>query len=414
MIIPNKIWPQFFVLCLTFCFNTEVLAVETQLSNFKLNGFGTVGLTKNSDQDLGYREMVSQQGIFDEYDWGQNSNLGIQANYYASEKLDFALQLLAIKRSENSLNKSIQWAYVNYKISPKLDLRLGRVGVGSFLMSDYRHVGFARLWTHLPTEFYGLRPVNGVDGIDLKYKQPLFDGLFSTNMWYGQANYDFYTQDVSEVHLKQLFGASIGWENDIWNVRFTYNQAQTQITNNSIKPLEQALQKASFSGWPLAGDYADLTIDNKMVRYYAAGVSYDKNDWLVQSELSVVHTDSKLTSGTMSSYLSVGRKLGSVTPFISGSWVKSLDDRLIMPTAPSGSYALLQNVSQYVFNQFYAGQHTGSVGARWDVQPKVALKFQWDKTWVDEYGSLLLDTPHGAIAEKRQLDVFSASIDFIF
>ncbi|KKM93364.1 hypothetical protein LCGC14_1209200, partial [marine sediment metagenome] len=31
-----------------------------------------------------------------------------------------------------------------------------------------------------------------------------------------------------------------------------------------------------------------------------------------------------------------------------------------------------------------------------------------------EYGSLLLDTPHGAIAEKRQLDVFSASIDFIF
>lgn len=414
MNICNKLDPQVIILCFAICFSAEVAALETHSPDFKINGFGTVGLTKNSDKDLGFRNTVSNKGVFDEYDWGQNSNLGIQANYYASDKLDFGLQLLAKERNENSLNKSLQWAYLNYKISSIIDVRLGRVGVGSFLMSDFRHVGFARLWTHLPTEFYALRPVNGIDGIDLKFKNSLFDGLFSTNVWFGQAQYDFYSDDLNEVNLKQLLGSSIGWENDYWNIRFTYNQAKSQIENNTIRPLEQALQAASLAGWPAAAEYADLTIDNKMIRYYAAGMSYDKNDWLIQSELSIVDADSKLTSGTLSGYLSLGRKLGTVTPFIVGSWVKSRDDRLIMPTAPLASYNSLQHISQYVFNQFYAAQHTVSVGARWDIQPKVALKAQWDKTWVDEYGSLLLDRPNGAIAEKSQMDIFSVTVDFLF
>lgn len=414
MIICNKLRPQSIILCIAFCFSAELSALETHLSDFKINGFGTVGLTKNNDEALGFREMVSQQGVFDEYDLSQNSDLGIQANYYATDKLDFGIQLLAKERNKNSLDKSIQWAYVNYNLSPKFDIKLGRVGVGGFMMSDYRHVGFTHLWTHLPTEFYGAHPVNAVDGMDLVFKQSLLDGLFRARVWLGQAKYDFYSQDVNEITLDKLFGASVSWENDTWNLRITYSQTKADIQNNTIKPLEQALQNASLAGWPEAANYSDLTIDDKMVRYYAAGVSYDTADWLIQSELGVISADSLLTSGTVSGYLSVGRKLGSVTPFILGAWTKAMDDRLIMPTPSVGAYIPLQQVSQYVFNQFYVAQHTFSVGARWDVQPKVALKAQWDKTWIDEYGSLLLNNSGGASAEKGQMDVYSLSVDFLF
>ncbi len=410
----KKIDLKLILFSITILFSADLLALETNLSDFKINGFGTLGLTKSSDKDLGFREMVSQKGIFDEYDWGQNSDLGIQANYYVTDKLDFAIQLLAKQRSENSFDKTIQWAYLNYKISPNIALKLGRVGVGSFLMSDYRYVGFTHLWAHLPTEFYGGHPVTAVDGMDLVFKQSLFDGLLSTRFWLGQAKYDFYSTETSEVNLEKLFGASITWENDTWNLRITYSQTTADIENNTIQPLEQALQQSSLARWPAAANFTDLTIDDKMIRYYAAGVSYDNADWLIQSELGIVNADSLLTSGRVSAYLSVGRKLGSVTPFIVGSWTESTDDRLIMPAPAVGAYIPLQQTSQYVFNQFYAAQHTFSLGARWDVQPKVALKAQWDKTWVEEYGSLLLNTANGAIAEKRQIDVFSLSVDFIF
>lgn len=414
MIIFKKISPRLILLCISTLFSADSLALETNSSDFKINGFGTLGLTKSSDKDLGFREMVSQKGVFDEYDWGQNSDLGIQANYYATDKLDFAIQLLAKQRNENSLDKTISWAYLNYKISPKIDIKLGRVGVDTFMMSDYRHVGFTNLWTHLPTEFYGAHPVNAVDGIDLVFKQSLFDGLFRAKVWLGQAKYDFYSTDLSEVELNQLFGTTVTWENDTWNFRLTYSQTKAKIKNNTIKPLEQALQQASLAGWPEATNYSDLTIDNKMIRYYAAGVSYDSTDWLIQSEMGLIDADSLLASGTVSGYLSIGRKLGSVTPFIVGAWTKALEDRLIMPAPTIGAYIPLQQISQYVFDQFYTAQHTFSIGARWDVQPKVALKAQWDKTWIDAYGGLTLDRPNGAIAEKRQLDTFSITIDFLF
>jgi hypothetical protein len=410
----KKIDPKLILLCITIFFSADLLALETNLSDLKINGFGTVGLTKSSDKDLGFREMVSQKGIFDEYDWGQNSDLGIQANYYATDQLDFGIQLLAKKRNENSLDKSIQWAYIKYKISPKIDMKLGRMGVGSFMMSDYRHVGFTHLWAHLPIEFYGSHPVNAVNGMDLVFKQSLFGGLLRTKLWFGQAKYEFYSVDTSEVNLDKLFGAGVMWENDTWNLRITYSQTKADIENNTIKPLEQALLQASLAGWPDAANYTDLTVDDKMVRYYAAGISYDNADWLIQSEVGIVNTDSLLSSGTASGYLSVGRKLGAVTPFIMGAWIKALDDRLILPSPSLAAYIPLQQISQNVFNQFHASQHTFSMGARWDVQPKVALKAQWDKTWVDQYGSFLYNKSHGAIAEKRQIDVFSISVDFLF
>lgn len=410
----QKISPKLILFCIAILLSADLLALETNASNFKINGFGTVGLTKGSDNDLGFREMVSQRGVFDEYNLSQNSDLGIQANYYATDKLDFGIQLLAKQRNENSLDKTIQWAYLNYKISPHIDFKLGRVGVDTFMLSDYRHVGFAHLWTHLPTEFYGAHPLNAVDGVDLVFKQSIFDGLFRAKLWLGQANYDFYSKDVSEVELNQLFGATVTWESNTWNFRITYSQTKANIKNNTIEPLEQALQQASLAGWPDAAGFTDLTIDDKKIHYYAAGVSYDNPDWVIQSEISTINAESQLTSGTVSSYLSIGRKLGTVTPYIVGAWTKSRDGRLMMPEPAIGAYIPLQQISQYVFDQFYTAQHTFSIGARWDIQPKVALKAQWDKTWVDEYGSFALDKPHGAIAEKRQLDTFSVTVDFVF
>jgi hypothetical protein len=95
-------------------------------------------------------------------------------------------------------------------------------------------------------------------------------------------------------------------------------------------------------------------------------------------------------------------------------WSKAQDHRFIMLTPSVGAYIPLQQFSQYVFNQNYTAQNTLSIGARWDVQPKIALKIQWDKTWIDEYGNKLFDKLNGAIAEKRQVDTFFITVDFLY
>jgi len=414
MIRRKKIRPELIILSITFLFSAELPAIETTVSNFTINGFGTLGLIRSTDKELGFRETISQKSAFDKYDFSRNSDVGVQANYYATDKLDFGLQFLAKETYKNSLDKSIQWAYINYKVNPKVALRLGRVSAGAFMMSDYRHVGFTHLWTHLPTEFYGAYPVKAIDGMNLMFNQSLFDGLFSTKLWFGRTNYDIYGEVASKVNLDQVLGTSVSWENDIWRLKLSYSQLKARVKNNTIKSLEQELQAASITGWPAAANFTDLLNEDSIIRFYAAGVTYDSSNWLIQSELGLVNTDSILNPGTVSGYLSVGRKLGTVTPFILGGWSKAQDSRLIMPAPPLIAYIPLQQFSQYVFNQNYTAQNTLSIGARWDIQPTIALKIQWDKTWVDAYGNKLLDKLSGAVAEKRQLDTFFITVDFLF
>jgi hypothetical protein len=399
---------------MAFFFSSELSALETNVSNFTISGFGTLGLIKSTDKELGFRETISQKGVFDEYDFSHNSDLGIQANYYATDKLEFGLQFLAKKRYNESLDNAIQSAYINYYVTPRINLRLGRVSAGSYMMSDYMHVGFTQLWSHLPTEFYASHPVTAIDGIDLIFKQSLFGGLLRTKLWFGRTNYDIHGEPPIDVNLEQMLGASVAWENNIWSLKLSHSQIKARVKNNTITSLEQTLQAASLNGWPEAANFTDLLSAGSIIRYYSAAVTYGNADWLIQSELGLVNSESILNPSTVSGYLSVGRKLGPITPFIMGGWSKAQNHRFIMPTTSVGAYIPLQQFSQYVFNQNFTAQNTLSVGARWDVQPKIALKIQWDKTWVDEYGNKLLDKLNGAIAEKRQLDTYSITVDFLF
>ena len=415
MRLLRKIHSRLLIASLAILVSVDLYALETGLDNFSINGFGTLSLMKGSDSELGFREMLSQSGVFDEYDVGHNSDLGIQADYYASSKLNFGAQFF-VKKNNISLDKSTKWAYLAYKISPKNTVRIGRVGVDSYMMSDHKNVGFTHLWTHLPAEFYSSQTVDSLDGIDWAFKYPLFDGLLRTKLSYGHAKYRYHSNNTvnnNEINLANMFGAGISWENGTWSLKLSYSQAKTEVKNDVIRFFDEALIQAAQLGWPEVNSFGQLSIDGTSTHYYSAAVAYDTSDWIIQSELGVVDANSIIPS-PISGYLSIGRKLGSVTPFIVGAWSHTRGGRLKMPTPALSLFNQLQQDGQYVFNQFHTSQQTLSIGARWDIKPKVALKMQWDKTWVDEYGSLLLDRTNGALAEKQKLDMLSISVDFLF
>jgi hypothetical protein len=58
-----------------------------------------------------------------------------------------------------------------------------------------------------------------------------------------------------------------------------------------------------------------------------------------------------------------------------------------------------------------ANQHTVSLGARWDLHPQVALKFQWDRVRIGAYGGRLWAN---ATAQAAEANVTSVLLDFVF
>ncbi len=48
-------------------------------------------------------------------------------------------------------------------------MRLGRLPLPVFLVSDFRQVGYANTWIRPPIEVYGQVPLDNVDGLDVLY-----------------------------------------------------------------------------------------------------------------------------------------------------------------------------------------------------------------------------------------------------
>ena len=45
-------------------------------------------------------------------------------------------------------------------------MRVGRVGLPVFMISDYRNVGYANTMLRPPAEMYSQVPINSIDGVD--------------------------------------------------------------------------------------------------------------------------------------------------------------------------------------------------------------------------------------------------------
>ena len=142
----------------------------------------------------------------------------------------------------------------------------------------------------------------------------------------------------------------------------------------SIKPLVDELNAVPEYLWPEAGDTADsLDSKDKYAAYYSAGVRYDDHPWVVQTEVSYLDSDQKLILPVASGYLSVGRRVGSVTLYGMAAKAKNPDGRRLAPEAPLPQLIPLQQGIQTAYDLTYIDQHSLSLGLRWDIRHDLAF-----------------------------------------
>ncbi|OEF49659.1 hypothetical protein A1OW_12240 [Enterovibrio norvegicus] len=388
----------------------------------RVSGFGTVSVIDSGTDNLGFKYDLSKEGLYGESSLKPGSALGLQINATITDNIDAVVQGVMQDRIENDIEKSISWAFLRYKFSPNVSFRVGRIATPIYMLSEYRDVGFAYLWTKPITDFYSAIPIASMDGADIAFRYSLGDGILETRFFGGQSNVTIETiNDPYEVTLGPLFGTKLTYEVDNWlfsgsatTTKVKEGDPSLSITSN-LSALPQSL-------WPsLPSTLEDFRFVDTRITYYSLGTSYESGDWNVQAELSYTDTDWPFFPDLAAGYTSVGRVLDSLTVFGFLSKAKSVGGYYELTSPPTTSLAIPdiatgfnlidQNLKARIVNQ-----ETLGFGMRYDVNANVALKGQIERTWlIDNRIGGWSTTASGLTASVPDyIDTYSVSLSFVF
>ncbi len=403
-------------------------AAEFGNDRVRVSGFGTLALTFGGDEDLGFRRDMYREGLYNhEPSLFADSIAGLQVDARLTDSLDAALQLVGKDRADDNLEDSVEWAFLRYRLNPDWTVRAGRMGFDIYMLSEYRSLGFSYLWTRPPLEFYAPVAFDSFDGADITYSTPAGDGTLRAKLYAGKTKNNFVVLgNLLEVKLEPIYGASLSWESERWQVRL--GVAPNRISDDhdvfpGTEPLVAGLE-AVLPFWPEAQRYIDrLSIEEPYVYYYSAGIAFNDKPWVIQSEIAYVDSDLGMLPAMSNGYLSVGRQIGEVTLFGMLSAVRDQGDRDVLPPAPVYPFpgmemlnlqlAAMQQGLQMLFDATHLSQTTLSTGLRWDLRYDMALKMQMDHTRVDAYGAGLWDrefTP----GKERAINTVSLNLNYVF
>lgn len=151
------------------------------------------------------------------------------------------------------------------------------------------------------------------------------------------------------------------------------------------------------------------TLDKESGSYASFGVRYEDETWLVMAEATQTRVDGYF-SDSDSGYVTVGYHINQVMPYVSLARLKTVDN----DERDASKYALGSDE----WYQYMAADKgltyervAYSLGARWDIQPGLAMKF--DTTYTTNFG----DTAGGMAGNTTDEDsamVYTIKLDATF
>ena len=364
--------------------------VQAQDNPLKISGFGTLALTRSDDARAEFVRPNQVSGSADKFRTGIDSNLGLQADYAVNSWLSLTAQGLVRRDAEEHYGAELSWAFAKFRISDDLSVRLGRIGLPVFRISDYRNVGYANTMLRPPAEVYSQVPFNSVDGADVTWRHDIGNTSLTSQLAIGSIK----TPLAGDVHVrgKHILALNLVAENGPFTLRVGH--ARTKITiddSTSLNGLVNAL-RATGAGYrlPQLGTLANQ-IDAKGDKgtFSSIGLGVDWNNFVLQSEYAKRKTTTYIND-TSSWYLMGGYRIGKFLPYYTRSELKidGAIENTVPASCPAGFPAActptLQQLGTGVLRLPYSGvgqgeQTTDTIGVRWDFAQSMALKVQVDR-----------------------------------
>lgn len=409
--------------------NTRSETPEPAPASVLFSGFGTLGVVHSHTNFGGtFARDVSQLPGQAGTQFKADSRLGAQINWKLSDSFEAVGQVVA--RDRSSLARAadtLEWAFLAYRPTADTTVRLGRVSVDLFLLSDYRNVGFGFLAARPNVDFYAAMSLSGLDGIDVTQAWVVGDTTWRIKGSAGSSKYDAF---FGRSQFDDVRGLVLSREQDGLTLRGTLTRADWGIQKGELlQPLRQGLDAVALLpvvnvANQAAAMSAALRLESIRARYSAIGLAYDKNHWVVNAEwMRILLENAPTVSGT-GAYILAGRRFGAYTPYVGLSRSRSLSAAYsaagwgaeLAPLAPflgANVVTKAQFLGQTAADQLNGtrvDQSTVTLGMRWDIDPNVALKLQWDRVKVRENGVVLW----GGQRSGGTANVASMVLDFTF
>jgi hypothetical protein len=393
---------------------------QAQENAVKISGFGTAAATYSDDDRAEFARPNQASGSAGDFRTGIDSNLGLQADYTVNDWLSLTAQGLVRKDAEEGYGAELSWAFAKFRISDELSVRVGRVGLPIFMISDYRNVGYANTMLRPPSEVYSQVPFNSVDGADITWRHEFGNTSLTTQFAAGSTK-----APVTSFHVrgKDILALNLVAENGPFTLRVGH--ARTKITLDDLPSLNTLIGslRAAGAGYrlpQLTALASDVEAKGDKGTFNSIGLTADWNNFVLQSEFAKRKTETYIND-TTSWYVMGGYRIGKFLPYYTRSELK-IDSTInnTVPTAcPAGFpaactptlQALRAGVSRIAVSGVGQGeQTTDTIGVRWDFYKSAALKVQIDR--IKPTGSgLFINVKPGF---SGPVTVGAVALDFVF
>ena len=311
---------------------------ESTLEKTRFNGFFSTGYTRATN-DAGYDDAT------EESDLQTLSLFGLQGTFTLGRNTDAVLQL--VSRGNEDWDTELEWGYLRHQFRTGTEVRAGKMRLPLFMESETLEIGYGQPWARPPEAVYDPVPVRSYLGGDLAHTFNFDSSSLETRAFAGHLQDDADSLgQVIDVELRNLTGVTANWTNYLWTFRGVYARAEASVGS--------------------VGGPVNLGQDEK-AEFMGLGLSYDDGTWLLMSELTRIEVDGNFQD-TDSAYITLGRRINEITPYITASWIESQDnyerDGVLLP---GGAPLDVLDVRRQAY----------SLGFRWDLVSSVAMKFDW-------------------------------------
>ena len=338
----------------------------------KIAGFASAGMiTGDLDADLLMgSDIVSKSSRF-----GTDNTLGIHITAEMNEYVSFTGQLLA-KGLIEAYSLEAHWAFIDFHPRHNLSIRGGRLVLPVQMGSEYVDVAYAYPWVRPPIEIYSGIPFTSYSGVDLLYTVKIGDSRLILQPFAGSVPP---TESVGlSVDVESGFGVNASLQFEYGMVKVNVAQIENVIISSENIAAGIDLNLIAFGADLEMGKFVFIT-------------EYMKKAF----DLSGLITYSDVNGDAW--FLTLGYRMGNILPHITYSSAGSDVTQIILlgvqfPTAP------------LVYKQ-----HSITLGVRYDILPRTALKIEFQQIHPqDESWGLFRQEP------KEKVKLLSLVIDVTF
>jgi hypothetical protein len=376
--------------------------VDSLASPFTLKGFGTLGIARADTDDPRFvRDLTQPDGLTRDWSGKIDSLLGLQANYLFSPEWEGVLQGISRYRYDGSYHPELSWAFLRYDPNPSVGIRAGRLGTEFYMLADSRQVGYSNLTVRPPTDYFGSVVFSYIDGLDLYATTQLGEGLLRGKLFTGiSPEKTAFAENVSwDLSGARLIGGHLDYLTGPWQFRLGH----ARVRFDKEAPL------SSLTSFDILAIEPELSVVDTWTQFNSFGAVYDNGPLQLQLMLSRTEHETASYEDTRAGYLIGSYRIGHVTPYLGYSRTISSQDKLKSPPPePMASY-----ISQ-LSAATHTDQHTWFIGARWDIQPNLALKAQIDLTHGEADSVFLYRGNNSLPGWDGRMNVYSLALDFIF